>query len=74
MHEKDANLKMLRTLGEKYLCDVVYSGHESGTAISIAAAALGSTSIEIHIILDRSMYGSDQSASLTVKDLHCDAS
>ena len=41
-----------------------YSGHETGLAISYAAAALGATSIERHITLDRAMYGSDQSASI----------
>ena len=43
-----------------------YSGHEKGgLAISVAAVALGATSIERHITLDRTMYGSDQAASLT---------
>ena len=36
----------------------------SGIAISTAAAALGISSLERHITLDRSMYGSDQSASV----------
>lgn len=64
MKEEDANLRMIETLSSKYNCKVGYSGHESGLAISIAAVALGATSIERHITLDRSMYGSDQSASL----------
>ena len=64
MDERDANLKMIETLRSKYKCNVGYSGHESGLAISLAAVALGATSIERHITLDRSMYGSDQSASL----------
>ena len=42
MREKDANLKMINTLRNKYSCNVGYSGHESGTAISIAAAAFRS--------------------------------
>ena len=41
-----------------------YSGHETGLAPSLAAVALGATSLERHITLDRSMYGSDQSASV----------
>ena len=41
-----------------------YSGHEVGLAVSYAAAALGISSLERHITLDRAMYGSDQSASL----------
>ena len=49
---------------EKYSCDVGYSGHEVGLAVSYAAAALGISSLERHITLDRSMYGSDQAASI----------
>jgi len=64
MNDEDANLNVINTLRERYKCDVGYSGHESGVAISVAAAALGITSLERHITLDRSMYGSDQSASL----------
>ena len=41
-----------------------YSGHENGVAVSLAALSLGISSLERHITLDRSMYGSDQSASL----------
>ena len=59
-----ANLKMINTLRERYGCQVGYSGHEAGLAISYAAAALGASSIERHITLDRSMYGSDQAASV----------
>ena len=64
MKEEDANLNMINTLRDKFKCNVGYSGHEVGLAISYAAAALGITSLERHITLDRSMYGSDQSASV----------
>ena len=64
MNDLDANLNAINTLREKYNCDVGYSGHEVGLAISYAAAALEVTSLERHITLDRSMYGSDQSASV----------
>ena len=64
MEEKNANLGMIKTLREKFNCNVGYSGHEVGLAISYAASALGITSLERHITLDRSMYGSDQSASV----------
>jgi len=64
MKDENANLNMINTLRDKYQCDVGYSGHEVGLAISNAAAALGITSLERHITLDRSMYGSDQSASV----------
>ena len=64
MKDEDANLKMINTLRDMYQCDVGYSVHEVGLAVSYAAAALGITSLERHITLDRSMYGSDQSASV----------
>ena len=64
MNDEDANLKVINTLREAFKCKVGYSGHESGLAISIAASALNISSLERHITLDRSMYGSDQAASL----------
>jgi N-acetylneuraminate synthase len=64
MKDELANLNMINTLRDKYQCYVGYSGHETGIAISIASSALRITSLERHITLDRSMYGSDQSASL----------
>jgi len=64
MQDENANLNMIKVLREKYQCNVGYSGHEVGLAVSYAAAALGISSLERHITLDRSMYGSDQSASV----------
>jgi N-acetylneuraminate synthase len=64
MKDEDANLNMINTLRNKFKCDVGYSGHEVGLAVSYAAAALGITSLERHITIDRSIYGSDQSASV----------
>jgi len=64
MRDEDTNLRMIKTLRERFQCDVGYSGHETGLAVSNAAAALDITSLERHITLDRAMYGSDQSASV----------
>jgi len=64
MKDENANLKMINTLRDKYHCKVGYSAHETGIAISTAASALGISSLERHITLDRAMYGSDQSASV----------
>lgn len=64
MEDEDANLKCIETLRNRYQCNVGYSGHEVGLAVSYAAAALGITSLERHITLDRAMYGSDQAASV----------
>lgn len=61
----EANLKVINTLKKKFKCKVGYSGHESGGyLVCITAIMMGATSIERHITLDRSMYGSDQSTSL----------
>ena len=64
MSPDDANLNCINTLKNRFNCNVGYSGHEAGLAISFAAAAMGISSLERHITLDRSMYGSDQSASV----------
>ena len=64
MKDEDANLNAIKTLRNKYNCDVGYSGHEVGLAVSYAACALGITSLERHITLDRAMYGSDQASSV----------
>ena len=61
-----ANLNMIGILKDRYKCKVGYSGHEKGgKLISLAAVCLGSTSLERHLTLDRTMYGSDQAASIT---------
>ena len=70
MKDEDANLKMIHTLKDKFNCSVGYSGHEVGLQISLAAVAMGATSIERHITMDRTMYGSDQSASIEPSGLH----
>jgi len=64
MKDEDANLNCIPMLRDKFKCDVGYSGHEVGLAVSYAASALNITSLERHITLDRAMYGSDQAASI----------
>jgi N-acetylneuraminate synthase len=65
MKLEEANLKCIDTLHKKFDCKVGYSGHESSSyLLCVTAVMLGATSIERHITLDRSMYGSDQPASL----------
>ena len=66
MKDKDANLKIIPFLRNRFKCDVGYSGHEVGLITSCAAVALSATSIERHITLDRAMYGSDQAASVEI--------
>jgi len=69
METSDANLITINSLKSKFNCNVGYSGHESGVAVSLAALMLNISSLERHITLDRSMYGSDQSASLEFKGM-----
>jgi N-acetylneuraminate synthase len=61
-----ASLGLINFYKNRYNCKVGYSGHEkSGLAISYAACALEISSLERHFTIDRTMYGSDQAASLT---------
>jgi N-acetylneuraminate synthase len=65
MKIEEANLRCIETLRNEFNCDVGYSGHEAmGYLICVCAVMFGATSIERHITLDRTMYGSDQAASL----------
>ena len=64
MKPEDANLRTITALKEMFKCKVGYSGHENGVTVSLAASFLGISSLERHITLDRTMYGSDQAASL----------
>ena len=58
------DLNCIKSLKDHFKCDVGYSGHENGIAVSLAAIGMGITSLERHITLDRTMYGSDQAASM----------
>ena len=70
MKDEEANLRCIQTLKKEFNCNVGYSGHEaSGYLVCVCAVVLGATSIERHIALDRTMYGSDQAASLEQKGL-----
>ena len=64
MDHCDANLRCIPMLQRTFGCNVGWSGHETGLAVSYAAVAIGATSIERHITLDRAMYGSDQASSI----------
>ena len=58
------NLRMIPVLRDKFQAIVGYSGHESGLSPTYAAVALGAAFVERHITLDRTMWGSDQAASI----------
>ena len=70
MKYEEANLNCIKTLKKEFNCKVGYSGHEPGASlVCVSAVLLGATSIERHITLDRTMYGSDHAASLEPKGL-----
>ena len=68
---EELNLKMITTLRDKYpVLPIGYSGHETGLSPTWAAVSLGANFVERHITLDRSMWGSDQAASVEVDGFH----
>ena len=62
--EQNLNLNLISTLAKKFKCPIGYSGHEGSVSPSILAWFLGAEVIERHITLDRTMWGTDQAASL----------
>ena len=69
MKPEDANLATIPVLKKTFNCNVGYSGHENGVTVSLAALMFNISSLERHITLDRTMYGSDQAASLELKGM-----
>lgn len=68
-NSNEINLNCIKTLKERFSCPVGYSGHERGISPSILAVGLGACSVERHITLDRTNWGSDQAASLETPGL-----
>lgn len=64
--DEELNLNCIKILIDTFGCKVGYSGHSAGIMDGILAVALGATSVEKHITIARTLYGSDQSASLEV--------
>jgi N-acetylneuraminate synthase len=66
---EEANLRTIDTLAQRFEVPIGYSGHERGLQVSIAAVAMGACVVERHVTLDRTMWGSDQAASLEPEGL-----
>ena len=61
----ELNLSVIPVMKERYpWCKIGFSNHHPGIIHMVTAVALGAEVIEFHATLDRSMYGSDQSASI----------
>lgn len=63
-NEENLNLKLIQKYKLKYKTEVGYSGHEKSVSPSLMAVCMGASSVERHITLDRTMWGTDQAASL----------
>lgn len=66
---EELNLQCIKTLKERYDCEVGYSGHEFRLGTTVSSVYLGATIVERHITLDRTMWGSDHLASLEPQGL-----
>ena len=66
---EDLILQCIKTLQERYNCEVGYSGHEFRLGTTVASVYLGATILERHITLDRTMWGSDHLASVEPQGL-----
>lgn len=62
------NLAAMNTLRTAFGYPVGYSDHTMGSAVSVAAVALGACVIEKHLTLDKKMKGPDHKASLSPKE------
>ncbi len=65
----ELNLSTIKTLKDKYDCEIGYSGHEFRIGTTVASVYLGATIIERHITLDRTMWGTDHLSSVEPQGL-----
>jgi N-acetylneuraminate synthase len=67
---QEINLRMITTLRKSFpYTPIGYSGHEIDITPSCTAVAIGASFVERHVTLDRTMWGSDQAASLELPQL-----
>lgn len=66
---KEINLKVIESFRKEFSCPIGYSGHEKGLLPSVLSVAMGANSVERHITTDRTLWGSDQAASLEPEGL-----
>lgn len=66
---ENVNLRAMQTIASTFGVQVGLSDHTLGTAISVAAVALGASVIEKHFTLDTAMPGPDHRMSLQPQEL-----
>jgi N-acetylneuraminate synthase len=68
--DEDMNMNFITTLKKEYpKYKIGFSNHNSGIQFCLGAIFLGVEMIEFHMTLDRSMYGSDQAASIEINGI-----
>ena len=65
----DCKINNIRRLKRTYGCPVGYSCHYPGILAPSVSVALGADAVEVHITLDRTLYGSDQPSSFEKRGL-----
>ncbi len=65
----EVNINYIQKLKQTYSCPIGYSGHEKGYLPSVLSVAMGACVVERHITIDRTLWGSDQAASLETEGL-----
>jgi len=69
--DEELNLAYIKVMKERYPNTIIgYSGHEEGISACMIAKVMGAEVFERHITLSRSMWGTDQAASLVFDQLH----
>lgn len=68
-NHNEINLKVIERFKEEFSCPIGYSGHERGLLPSILSVQVGASAVERHITVDRTLWGSDQAASLEPEGL-----
>lgn len=66
---REINLRVIEEYRKEFNCPIGYSGHEKGLLPSILSVQLGACAVERHITTDRTLWGSDQAASLEPEGL-----
>lgn len=69
-NNNEINLNVIPELEKQFKCLVGFSGHERGILPSEIAVVKGAVAVERHITLDRTLWGSDQPASLEPEGLY----
>ena len=69
--DNQVNLNVIKTYKNEFGHDTIigYSGHETGISLTLAAVSLGAKIIERHVTLDKTLKGTDHSASLEPNEL-----